>query len=147
MGLSKRYLDTNTQSLPFSVDRLAAEMEEKLPEVVFAYLLGSAAEAGIIAPYSDLDIAVYVSGKPDFELYTRLQDICDAVVGSVRCDAGILNNAEPVYGFEALKGKLLFVRDREAWLTFYSRTCREYESRMFHYEKQRQYRLEIQNEV
>ena len=58
----------------------------------------------------------------------------------VRCDLGTLNGAEPVYRYEALKGKLLFVRDRERWLQFYSRTCRQYESQMFHYQKQLAYR-------
>jgi thiamine monophosphate kinase len=65
----------------------------------------------------------------------------------VRCDAGILNSAEPVYRFEALKGRLLFVHDRVGYAAFYSLTCREYESQMASYERQRLYRQEARHAV
>ncbi|HUX13644.1 MAG TPA: nucleotidyltransferase domain-containing protein [Spirochaetia bacterium] len=142
MSLSKRYLDRNPNPIDFDPDALARRFEEELPEIMFAYLLGSAAGQNRVPPHSDLDLAVCLSGDSSFELYSTVQDICTAVVGDVRCDMGILNNAEAVYRFEALKGRLLFTRDREAWLTFYSRASREYEHQMFDYEKQRRYRLE-----
>ena len=142
MGLSKRYLDTNTEAVRFSKEILADCLQEKLPGVVFAYLLGSSAAEQQVKPYSDLDIALYLSGKRDISLLSTVQEICEECVGPVRCDVGFLNSAEPVYRFEALKGSLLFTRDMETWLRFYSVTCREYESQMFHYEKQRRYRLE-----
>ena len=63
-----------------------------------------------------------------------------SVVPDVRCDIGILNSAEPIYRFEALKGRLLFARDQERYVTFFSKTCREYESQMFDYERQLKYR-------
>ncbi len=63
------------------------------------------------------------------------------IVPGIECDIGILNNAEPVYRFEALRGKLLFARDYEAYLKFYSLTCREYESQLADYERQHRYRL------
>ena len=141
MGLSKRYLDTNEQPLVFDPDELARTLEERVPEIIFAYLLGSAAD-GTVGPHSDLDLAVYLEEKPTLSLYTDIEKICSEVVGPVRCDIGIVNNAEPVFRFEALKGRLLFTRDRERWLTFYSRTCREYEHQLFDYERQRRYRLE-----
>lgn len=144
MGLSKRHLDTQNETLPVHFDTLAQALKEGLPEALFAYLLGSAASSGTVAPRSDLDIALFLApDKPaDLSLYSRAQDACDRSVGPLRCDLGILNRAEPVYRFEALKGRLLFCRDRETWLRFYSRTCREYEHQLFHYEKQRRYRLE-----
>ena len=57
-------------------------------------------------------------------------------------DVGFLNRAEPVYRFEALKGKVLFCRDQETYVKFFSLTCREYESQIADYERQRQYRIE-----
>jgi uncharacterized protein len=141
MGLSKQYLDTYPHRLDFDPRTLGRELQKQFPEIVFAYLLGSAAD-GTVYPHSDLDLAIYTSKKADLDFYGRLQELCEEVVGPVRCDIGILNNAEPVFRFEALKGRLLFVRDKERWLTFYSRTCREYEHQLFHYEKQRRYRIE-----
>ncbi len=142
MGLSKKYLSTNTEPVAFSPERLAEEMQKNMPMVIFAYLIGSATKSCVVEPGSDLDLALYISGKPSLELYERCAVVCEECVGNVRCDVGILNNAEPVYRFEALKGRLLFTRDTDAWLNFYSKACREYESWMFHYEKQHRYRQE-----
>ena len=118
---------------------------------MFVYLLGSAA-SGTVNAHSDIDFAAYLAAEgnapaPPREVdrvsfYDRAAEVVERLVGAVRCDLGILNTAEPVYRFEALKGKLLFIRDREQWLRFYSITCREYEHQMVHYEKQRRYRLE-----
>lgn len=151
MGISKRYLDWNATPLYFDPAVLGGALEEALPEVVFCYLLGSAAQ-GTIAPHSDLDLAVYVRSKgqapappadvDSYEVYHRAADVVQDVVGDVRCDLGFLNGAEPVYRFEALKGRLLFCRDQEQWSRFYSVTCREYEHQLFRYERQRRYRLE-----
>lgn len=140
MGLSKQYLDTQSRQIDFDPEILAEKLQEGFPEIVFAYLLGSAA-GGTVPPHSDLDLALYTSRKADLDLFSGVQQLCEEVIGAVRCDVGILNNAEPVYRFEVLKGRLLFTRERERWLTFYSRTCREYEHQLFHYEKQRRYRL------
>ncbi len=152
MGLSKRYLDTKADPSPFDPDRLAEALEAVLPEVSFAYLHGSAA-GGVVPPHSDLDLAMFVdpalspdrSGVPGdlrLSLYARIAEVAESEVPGVRCDLGFLNGTEPVYRFEVLKGRLLFCRDRELWLSFYSLTCREYESQLFHYERQRRYRLE-----
>ncbi len=140
MGISKRYLEYNHLPINFSVEALAAAVKEASADVVFAYLLGSA-KAGVVKAYSDLDIAVYLSGDARWELYEEAQDAVRRVVGDVRCDLGILNRAEPVYRYDALTGRLLFTRDEETWLRFYSVTCREYEHQLFDYEKQRRYRL------
>ena len=56
------------------------------------------------------------------------------------CDIGFLNHAEPVYRFEALRGRLLFTRNVETYLRFFSLTCREYESQLADYERQYRYR-------
>lgn len=143
MGLSKKYLSTNTKPVPFSVTRLAEALKEQLPEAIFAYILGSSALSSVVNPYSDLDLALYLHDKPSLSLFAKVQEIVEECVGPVRCDMGILNNAEPVYRFESISGKLLFTRDMETWVRFYSLTCREYESQMIHYERQLRYRMEV----
>jgi len=142
MGLSKRYLDRNTSPVKFDPVDLADGLERECPEIIFSLLIGSAAD-GLINPHSDLDLAVFLEDKASLSLYSRVNEICDKIVPGIRCDLGILNNSEPVFRFEALKGRLLFTRDQEVWLKFYSLTCREYEHWMYHYEKQKRYRLEL----
>lgn len=154
MPLSKHYLDTRADATAFSVDRLAADLQSELPEARFVYLHGSAA-AGVVPPHGDLDLAVFLdpdllrgtmddrnSGGLRMSFVEAAVSVADRVVPGIRCDVGFLNGTEPVYRFEVLRGRLLFCRDREQWLSFYSRTCREYESQLFHYERQWRYRLE-----
>jgi len=141
MSISKRYLDRNTEPVSFDVQALGRVLEENCSEVVFGYLMGSSV-SGTVRPHSDVDIAFFVSGAAGLDFYDRVNETCRSILGDIRVDIGILNHAEPVYRFEALKGKLLFTRDQERWLTFYSVTCREYEHQHFHYDRQRRYRLE-----
>lgn len=141
MPLSKHYIDVQTQRIQFDPVALGHALE-KVAEVEFAVLMGSAKE-GVVNPHSDVDIAVYLSVPLKVELYVKIAECVTSQIGSdVRVDLGILNGADPVYRFEALKGRLLFYRDEEVWLNFYSVTCREFETQMVHYERQRRYRLE-----
>jgi predicted nucleotidyltransferase len=141
MPLSKHYLDTQDEATPVDADAIARLLAADFPQIGFALLLGSAAQ-GVIAPHSDLDLAVYCLTPLSFESRSALVGAVEDLHRGVRCDLGILNGAEPVFRFEALKGRLLFVRDHQVWLRFYSVTCRQYESWMFHYDKQRRYRIE-----
>ena len=141
MPISKHYLDTNTEPVHFSVDALAAALESGCPEAIFAYLHGSATD-GTVRPHSDVDLAFYLPGKPDLAFHEKVFEIGQPILGDTRVDIGFLKHAEPVYRFEVLKGTLLFCRDQEVWLRFYSVTCREYEHQMWDYERQRRYRLE-----
>ena len=152
MPLSKHHIDTKPTDTPFDVDLLATRLQAELPQVVFAYLHGSSSGSGVVAAHSDLDIAVFVestfwharssSSTETSTIYDTVYRVAESIVPGVRCDLGILNGTEPVFRFEVLKGRLLFCRDQEQWLRFYSITSREYESQLFHYEKQRRYRLE-----
>ncbi len=146
MGLLKQHLNPNRERVRFDPTVLADRLREGLPEVLFGFLLGSAADGEVLA-HSDLDLAFYLNGKPSLAFHAKTGDIVSDFLPGIRCDIGILNRAEPVYRFEALKGRLLFARDRDAYLTFYSRTCREYESQMAAYERQRRYRMEVANAV
>jgi predicted nucleotidyltransferase len=122
------------------LDYCYGTLKEAFPEVVFAYLHGSAASNVTVYPGSDLDLAFWISGRAGVELYDKVESLGERLFPGVRVDLGMLNGAEPVYRFECLKGRLLFVRDQDLWLDFYSRTCREYEHQIADYEKQRTYR-------
>ncbi len=143
MSLLKKHLNPNSEAVKFNPADFGQEIKKECPEIIFSIILGSSA-SGCVAPFSDIDLALYLTKnrKPDLKLYSQIYDICEKHAPGIRCDIGILNGCEPVYRFEALKGNLLFTRDMETWLSFYSLTCREYELQMFHYEKQRLYRLE-----
>lgn len=126
--------------MKFDVEKLAKSLKEQCPQICFAFLHGSA-KNGQAKEGSDIDIALFIDGKPALELYEKVSGVVEAVAPKARCDIGILNNAEPVYRFEALKGKLLFFRDQEQYLNFFSLTCREYESQVADYQRQKRYRL------
>ena len=98
--------------MKFDIEKLAKLLRQKCPQIRLAFLHGSAKE-GIIKETGDIDIAVLIDGKPSLEFYENIYDIVESVAGKVDCDIGILNNAEPVFRFEALKGKLLFFREQE----------------------------------
>lgn len=138
MGLSRHHLDTSPRAVGFSPEDLAERIRAECPFVRFALLLGSAMD-GTVPPRSDLDLAVYLV-EVSLDNVTATTECAERVVPGVRIDLGILNRAEPVYRFEAISGRLLFTRDREAWHRFFSLACREYESQMASYERQLRYR-------
>lgn len=141
MSLSKQHLSYHKHPVTFDVEALGRALKERCPEVIFALLLGSSKD-GLADIGSDIDIALYVNGKPSFKLYGRVAEIAEKFAPGVNCDVGCLNNTEPVYRYESLKGRLLFTRDDETYCRFYSITCREYERQLFHYEKQYRYRMQ-----
>lgn len=127
------------------IDRLSELLKKQCPEAIFALLHGSA-KNGEVKEGSDIDIALYVKGKPTFEILRTAMDAVSEVEPQARPDVGILNNAEPVYCFEALTGKLLFSRDMEKYICFFADTCRAYENQIADYERQSKYRLEGKNQ-
>jgi len=146
MGISRSHLNTHKGNVEFDVQRLSDTIKSRYPDVSFCLLLGSAAD-GLVREGSDVDLACYLSEPTTLDFYSTIAETVDEVIPDVRCDIGILNRAEPVFRFEALKGKLLFARDMEQYASFFSLTCREYESQMFDYERQRQYRKEAAHAV
>ena len=144
MPLSLAHIDTNPDPVALDIPTLASELERLLPEAVFAFLLGSAAATGVVRAHGDLDLAFFLKPRAtaDFDFQTRIEKAVETQTqGRVRVDVGLLNRADPVYRFEALKGKLLFCRDDAAYMDFFSRASRDYETQMFHYARQRMYRL------
>lgn len=146
MGISRKHLNTHKGTVEFDLQHLADTIESRYPDVLFCLLLGSASD-GVVREGSDVDLAFYLSEPTSLEFYSTIAGTVDEVIPDVRCDIGILNRAEPVFRFEALKGKLLFSRDMELYASFFSLTCREYESQMFDYERQRRYRREVAHAV
>ena len=115
MSLSKQYLSSHNHCIVFNVDDLAKALKDSCPDVVFALLMGTSRD-GVADLGSDIDIALYVRGKPTLSPYSRVSDVISRFAPGVHCDIGCLNNAEGVYRFESLKGRLLFTRDEEAYL-------------------------------
>lgn len=141
MGISKKHLNTHSGAVTFDPDQLAGHLEKEITSAGFCLLMGSAVD-GEVAEGSDLDLAFYLTEPLSTDFYAQVEAVVGRHVPGVRCDIGILNQADPIFRFEALKGRLLFVRSKELYASFFSLTCREYESQMFDYEKQRKYRLE-----
>ena len=169
MSLSKRYLNTHTIDQSFRASDLAEVLQNGVPEILFAYILGSVANGApqgaaqqsaeterhgaqqatdnlVVRIGSDLDLALFLEkgavGAQEFHVLNKVLDLCEPIVPGVRLDIGFLNTAGIVYRFESLKGRLLFARNLEQWVEFYSITSRAYEHQMVHFEKQRRYRLE-----
>ena len=109
-----------------------------------AFLFGSAKD-GVVKVGSDVDVALLLEQNVDCEVrslvYKTVFEFIDECAPGAMADIGFLNGVEPVYRFEALKGRLLFARDMDEYAAYYSITCREYESQMADYERQLNYRL------
>lgn len=124
-----------------NIENLARELNHVFPEILFAFLFGSSKE-GILRPGSDIDIAVYLEKKVSImTLIPRIIDMIESLAGST-CDLTILNTAGPLIAFEALRGKLLFVRNEsmDVYADFYSLTCRLSEDQRWFMKKQLEYR-------
>ncbi|MEA2013069.1 MAG: nucleotidyltransferase domain-containing protein [Verrucomicrobiota bacterium] len=121
-----------------NIRKLGNSLKKEFPSILFAFLYGSTAQNGCLKNASDIDVAVYLNKTLDIDLYARISEVVAKGIGNIlEPDIGILNNADPIYRFEVLKGQLLFSRDMEFYYSFFSLTCREYESQMIDYEIQK----------
>jgi predicted nucleotidyltransferase len=112
-------------------DTLAKALAED-PRVVLATLFGSARD-GTVRPGSDVDIAVLLSpALSSREFYAFYVEMTRRLSTIPELDLVDLNHANSVLAFEALCGRRLVVRDREAVAAFSSRVAREYEDDMLH---------------
>ena len=87
----------------FEIEQLAKLLKENCPKIDMAFLHGSAKD-GIAGPNSDIDLALFIKGKPTWELYQQVENLVESIAPGTPCDIGILNDTEPVYRFEALRG-------------------------------------------
>ena len=127
----------------FSPALVAEELKTRIPDISFALLFGSARE-GLIRSGSDLDLAVYHGGPgaPDARFVEETTGLVERVIPGCECDLTILNNAGVMVAFEALKGKLLFVRPeaRDLYADFFSLTARQYGEAVWWMNTQLRYR-------
>ncbi len=109
------------------VETRARAALERHPEVVVAYLFGSAAR-GRAGPLSDLDVAVLLGEGAD-PASAQLDLIGDlaAATGTDRVDVVVLNEAPSELAFRVLRdGRLLLCRDDAARVRHRVRTILEY---------------------
>jgi predicted nucleotidyltransferase len=122
--------------------RLASELEKRFPNILFAYVFGSA-KTGEIRPGSDIDVAVWIiDPEMKLELIPKLVGLVESFTQGALCDLVFLNDAGDQLAFEVLQGTILFIRDeaRDLHSGFYSETCRNYEDHISWIKKQLQYR-------
>ena len=120
-----------------------AKVLQKFEEIAFAYVFGSSKDE-IVNEGSDIDIAVYFINKKN-ELDLRLQIIAELEIlipSFNNYDLVVLNSANSILAMQAIKGKLLFVKDgcKNLYASFYSQTCRQFEDDSFWMTKQLEYR-------
>jgi predicted nucleotidyltransferase len=120
-----------------------AEALQKFEEIAFATIFGSSKD-GIVNDGSDIDIAVYFINK-ESELELRLKIIAELekiIPLFSNYDLVVLNSANSFLAMQAIKGKLLFVKDgyKNLYASFYSQTCRQFEDDSFWMKKQLEYR-------
>lgn len=99
-------------------------------EVVLAFLFGSVAR-GQVGPLSDIDVAVLLPDAPDadacFDARLTLVGDLMQVLHTNAVDILILNQAPLTLRYAVLRdGVLLYMRDKEAYVTFRVRTLNEY---------------------
>ncbi len=126
----------------FNIENFAKSLEETFPEILFAFLFGSARNGKIYAG-SDVDLAIYIKETDEkTKLISRVIEFMELSLPPADCDLAILNTADPLLGFEALTGTLLFVRENamDIYAGFYSLTCRLYEDQIYRMKKQLEYR-------
>lgn len=124
----------------FSIETLAQTLEQNVPEIDFALLFGSA-KTGFVKVSSDIDIGVFLNVPATPEIILSIMKTVENAA-EVRCDVSILNTASEILRFEALKGRVLFVRQNKMadYAGFYSLTCRQHEDTTAWMQKQLAYR-------
>ncbi len=109
-------------------------------KIGFALLFGSSQEGCLIKDTADIDIAVYLSAQPTPAMLAEIVGLCQDALQYEHIDLVVLNTCDSILAFEALSGRLLVCNNEEAYLSFFSRTCRQYEDEMFRIERSLSYR-------
>ena len=109
-------------------------------KIVFALLFGSSKEGFLIKDTTDIDIAVYLSEQPTPDMLAEIVGLCQDALQYEHVDLVVLNTSDAILSFEALSGRLLFCNNEEEYLSFFSRTCRQYEDEMQRIERSLSYR-------
>jgi len=99
---------------------------EGRPNVVLAWAFGSARD-GQVRSGGDLDVAVLFATAPGLDELADLRADLQQLLGHEEVDLVVLNRAPSILAFEAVSGRLLYCRDRDAQAAFVSLTARQYE--------------------
>jgi predicted nucleotidyltransferase len=127
---------------PAQIRQLTTALEKKFPGICFAYLFGSASK-GTLSASSDIDIAVFLKpGEEKIKMLPEIIGVSEIIFPGKLIDMLILNDASELIALEALKGKILFIREesRDLHAEFYSLTCRLSEDRLAWMKRQLEYR-------
>ena len=120
--------------------KLSTVISTQCADIAFAYLFGSST-GGTVKEGSDVDIALYYTGKDAFVRFW-LTDVLEKAMPGYIFDLVELQKADPILSFEALRGVQLFVKPdaMDIYLRFYTLTCRLYEDQIYLMNKQLKYR-------
>lgn len=99
------------------------------PHIVAAWVF-DAAEAGVLRSGGDLDVALFFTETPAWETVAAIWDALQEALALEAVEVVVLNEASPILRFEAVSGRLVYCREREAMAGFVSLTAREYEDSM-----------------
>ena len=102
---------------------------ESMPDVLAVWSFGSAQD-GTVRDGSDADVAVLSRRPISFDQQLDLLGRLQTALGMEAVDLVLLDKANPILSFEAVKGRLLFCRDQQAMAAFVSLTARVYEDEM-----------------
>jgi len=126
----------------FSIASLQVALKQH-DKIAFALLFGSSKDGRLIKDNADIDIALYLSDKPSADMLAEIVGLCQDAIQYDAIDLVVLNDADPILAFEALSGSLLVCNNEEAYLRFFSLTCRQYEDEMLRIERSRSYRRSV----
>ena len=131
----------NNQTINIDFNKIGNIIQKKNPEINFALIFGSSKQ-GKISIKSDIDLAVWFGKNYNEDSVLNLIKTVENLYPEVECDLTILNTSGVFLQFEALKGKLLFIKkgEEENYADFYSKTCRKHEDRFFWRQRQLKYR-------
>jgi predicted nucleotidyltransferase len=125
-----------------NIQQVTQTIRENFPDIAFAYLFGSSQD-GIVKDRSDIDIALYYKGNDIFIRFRIEEQLEKAIGNEILIDiVELQKTSNYILAFEALRGKLLFVRDEymDDYINFYTLTCRRYEDEIYRMKKQLEYR-------
>ncbi|MGC9046159.1 MAG: nucleotidyltransferase domain-containing protein [Thermodesulfovibrio aggregans] len=106
------------------VDLIKAELEKE-ETIAFAYLFGSFVED---APFRDIDIAVYVENFKESNWQYYEIALPDKIEKKIKypVDCKVLNDADVIFAYNVVKGKLIIVKNEELWEDFLIYTLKSY---------------------
>ncbi len=106
-----------------SIESQIASRLRNRSEVLFALLFGSRASGSTVREDSDWDVGVYLDPALTSQERFRIRlDLIAKLAGVATVDLVVLNDAPALLGHRALQGRLLFARDRVAYVRYFVKT-------------------------